>query len=155
MASLQEKLNEAWKNALRSRDALRRDTLAGLRAAVKNAEISSRTAGVESAALDDAATLAVLEREAKKRREAIEEYTRLDRPDRADAERAELAIIEEFLPAQMSDGELETLVREVLNETGASKLSDVGRVMQAVLPRVAGRADGRRVNALVRRLLAD
>ena len=135
---------------MRSGDTLRRDTLSGLRAAIKNVEIESR--GSENA-VDDAAVQRVIEREAKKRRDAIEEYEKAGRPDRAESERAELTILSEFLPAQLTDEELETLVAAVIQETGAEKMADMGRVMQVLVPRMEGRADGKRANAVVRRLL--
>jgi uncharacterized protein YqeY len=152
MASLLEQVTEAWKSALRSGDATRRETLAGVRAAVKNAEISARTAE-GSTQLDDAAVQQVIEREAKKRREAIEEYERLDRADRAVSERAELEILQEFLPTPLTDEELEALVRQTINEVGAEHNAAMGKAMQVLMPRIAGRADGKKASALVRKLL--
>ncbi|HVF09515.1 MAG TPA: GatB/YqeY domain-containing protein [Abditibacteriaceae bacterium] len=153
MATLLEQVTEAWKAAMRSGDTLRRDTLAGVRAAIKNAEINARTSGAGSAALDDAAVQQVIEREAKKRREAIEEYERVGRADRAAGERAELEILQEFLPAPLTDEELEALVREAIKEVGAEHTAAMGQVMQALMPRIAGRADGKRASALVRKSL--
>jgi uncharacterized protein len=159
MATLQEKLNDEWKAAMRSGDTLRRDTLSGLRAAIKNEEIQARTAGTGAgAALDDAAVRRVIEREAKKRRDAIEEYEKANRPDRAAAEKAELLILQEYLPQQMSEAELETLARQAIGEVdangGAKGAAALGAVMKALMPRVQGRADGKRVNEVVRRLLS-
>lgn len=154
MATLQEQINEGWKAAMRSGDTLRRDTLSGLRAAIKNWEINARTEGVTTAPLDDAVVQQVIDREAKKRRDAIEEYNRANRPDRAAAEQAELEILQEFLPAPLDQDELEVLVREAISEAGAQRAADMGRVMQLVIPRVAGRADGKQVSALVRQLLS-
>ena len=150
-SSAAEQITNAWKDAMRSGDTLRRDTLSGLRAAIKNVEIESR--GSENA-VDDAAVQRVIEREAKKRRDAIDEYEKAGRADRAESERAELAILSEFLPAQLTDEELETLVAAVIAETGAAKMADMGRVMQVLVPRMEGRADGKRANAVVRRLLS-
>ena len=152
MATLLEQVTEAWKAALRSGDATRRETLAGVRAAVKNAEINART-GEGSTQLDDAAVQQVIEREAKKRREAIDEYERLGRADRAVSERAELEILQEFLPAPLTDEELEALVRQTINEVGAEHTAAMGKAMQVLMPRIAGRADGKRASALVRKLL--
>ncbi len=124
----------------------------------KNAEINARTGGTTasgtgSTPLDDAAVQQVIEREAKKRREAIEEYERLGRPDRAVSERAELEILQEFLPPPLTDEELEALVRQTINEVGAEHTAAMGKAMQALMPRIAGRADGKRAGALVRKLL--
>lgn len=138
---------------MRSGDTLRRDTLSGLRAAVKNAAIEGRAAGDDSTSLDDEATQKVIEREAKKRRDAIEEYEKAGRADRAASERAELEILQEYLPQQMTDAELESTVGAVIAETGAAGPADMGRLMKALMPRVQGRADGKRVNEVVRRLL--
>ena len=138
---------------MRSGDTLRRDTLSGLRAAIKNMEIEARGSESEGA-IDDAAVQRVIEREAKKRRDAIEEYEKAGRSDRAEAERAELAILAEFLPEPLTDEELEALVQAVIEETGATKMADMGRVMQALVPRMEGRADGKQANGVVRRLLS-
>ena len=155
MATLTERITDEWKSAMRSGDTLRRDTVNILRAAIKNAEIGNRTGGVGTGeGLDDAAVQQVIEREAKKRRDAIEEYNKAGRPDRAAQEQAELEILQEFLPAAMSDEELEAATRAAIQEAGATVPADMGKVMKVLLPRVAGRADGKRVNTLVRQLLA-
>src|SRR5687767_4235486 len=110
MASLQEQITEAWKDAMRSGETQRRDTLSMLRAAIKNVEIEARSGG-ESTSLDDAAVQRVIEREAKKRRDAMEEFDKAGRTDRVEAERAELAILQEFLPQPLSEEEVEVLAR--------------------------------------------
>ncbi len=153
MSTLQERLNDDWKTAMRNKDALRRDTLSGLRAAIKTAQINART-GEGDIVFDDEATMQIIEREAKKRRDSIEEYTKANREDLASKERDELEIVQDYLPQQLSDEELQTIVREVVAETGASKAADMGAVMKALMPRVAGRADGKRVNGVVRGLLS-
>jgi uncharacterized protein YqeY len=153
MATLIEQITDGWKAAMRSGDTQRKDVLSTLRAAVKKEEIDSRSGG-ESKEMDDAAVLRVIEREAKKRRDAAEEYEKVGRTDRAEAERAEAAILGEFLPTQLTDAELETIVRAAVAETGASAPSDLGKVMPKVLPQVAGRADGKRVSGMVRQILA-
>lgn len=133
----------------------RRDVLSGLRAAVKNAEIEARTSGGEGVGtMEDEGVLRVVEREAKKRRDAIEEYSKVNREDRAQIEREELAILQEFLPAQLSDEELETLVRETITAAGASTPKDMGEVMKLLSPRIQGRADGKTASNLVRQLLS-
>ncbi len=139
---------------MRSGETQRKDVLSTLRAAVKKEEIDSRVGG-ESKELDDAAVMRVIEREAKKRRDAAEEYEKHGRADRAELELAEAAILGEFLPQQMADDELETIVRAAIAEIGASAPGDMGKVMPKVLPQVAGRADGKRVSAMVRQLLAN
>jgi len=153
MLNLQQQLNEEWKTAMRNKDALRRDTLSGLRAAIKRAEIDARS-GDGDVFFDDAQSQAVIEREAKKRRDSIDEYTKANRDDLAAKERDELAILAEFLPQQLSDDELEALVKVALEESGAKTPKDMGVLMKTLMPRVQGRADGKRVNEVVKRLLA-
>jgi uncharacterized protein YqeY len=152
MLNLQQQLNEEWKTAMRNKDALRRDTLSGLRAAIKRAEIDART-GDGDVVFDDAQSQVVIEREAKKRRDSIDEYTKANRDDLAAKERDELAILAEFLPQQLSDDELEALVKVALEESGAQTPKDMGVLMKTLMPRVQGRADGKRVNEVVKRLL--
>ena len=137
---------------MRLKDALRRDTLSGLRAAIKRAEIDART-GDGDVVLDDAQSQAVIEREAKKRRDSIDEYTKAKRDDLAQKERDELQILQEFLPQQFSDEELENLTRVAIGESGASSLKEIGAIMKVLAPRIQGRADGKRVNETIKRLL--
>lgn len=153
MSTLLERINEDWKGAMRSGDKLRRDTLSGLRAAIKNAEINARTDGAAGAPLDDAAVQQAVGREAKKRRDAIEEYNKANRPDRAAAEQAELDILQEFLPAPLSDDELKTIAQQAIAEADAHSLADLGRVMKILMPRIADRADGKQATAITRQLL--
>lgn len=137
---------------MKSGNTLRKDTLSGLRAAIKRAEIDARGTANEGE-LDDVATQAIVDKEGKKRREAIEEYTKAKRADLADKERAELAVIVEFLPPPLSDAELEVIVRETVAETGASGAKDMGKVMAALQPKIAGRADGKKASSMVREAL--
>src|SRR4028119_1697000 len=118
MSTLSERITDEWKSAMRSGDTQRRDTMSGLRAAIKRAEIDARsgTTGSEAWSGSDAEVQGVIEREAKKRRDAIDEYSKAGREDRADLERAELEILQEFLPQQLSDEELETVVRAAIEE---------------------------------------
>ncbi len=154
MATLSEQINTGWKDAMRAGDALRKDTLSMLRAAIKRAEIDTRGTDKTFAAESDDDVRAVIEREAKKRRDAIEEYEKAARPDRAQAERDELQVLQAFLPQQLSTEELREIVRAAIASTGASDMKQVGLIMKAVLPQVAGRADGRAINALVREELS-
>ena len=133
--------------AMRARDTARRDALRLLVAAFQNARIA---AGHE---LSDEEATRVLQREAKQRRESITEYERGRREDLAGREREELRIIEGFLPRPLTEPELTDLARQVVAEVGASSPGDLGRVMRPLMERVAGRADGRRANEIVRGLL--
>jgi uncharacterized protein YqeY len=149
--SLQQQIVDGWKDAMKSGQTQRRDVLSGLRAAVKNAEIEAKS-GIGR--LDDAGVQKVVEREAKKRRDAMEEYAKVGRDDRVQTEREELEILQEFLPAQLSDEELETLVRETIAEANASSPKEMGAVMKLLSPKIAGRADGRAASECVKRLLS-
>lgn len=109
----------------------------------------------QDAKLGDGDEVAVLQRERKKRLEAAEAYSDADRTDQANAERFEAELIEGYLPAQLSDQELTELVEAALAETGASEQKQMGQVMSALMPKVGGRADGKRVSAAVREKLGS
>lgn len=145
-ATLQAHLTEA----MRSKDRVRAGTLRMALTAITTEEV----AGKEHRELSEEEVLRVVTKEGKKRREAAEAYRQARRPELAEAEEAELAVLEEYLPAQLSDEELETLVREAVAESGASDLRGMGQVMKVLQPRVAGRAEGGRVAAIVKRALA-
>lgn len=149
MSQIVETITSQWKDAMKSGDSLRKETLSSLRAAIKKAEIDART-GNE---LDEVARQGIIDKEAKKRRESIEEYTKANRIDLADKEKAELEIIAEFLPQQMSDDELLVVVRECIAEVGAATPKDMGKVMGVLVPKIAGKADGKKASNLVKELL--
>lgn len=151
MADLKERLRTDLTVAMRARDQVRLRTLRMALTAITNEEV----AGEESRELSDDDIVKVLTREAKKRREAAEAFGSAGRADQAAAERAEGDVLAEYLPAQLGDDELARIVSEVIAETGASGMSAMGQVMKAVTPRVAGRAEGARVAAEVRRRLTS
>ena len=151
MSQIVETITAQWKDAMKSGDSLRKDTLSSLRAAIKKAEIDART-GTE---LDENARQSIIDKEAKKRRESIEEYTKANRLDLADKEKAELDIIAEFLPSQLSDDELLVIVRDCIAEVGAATPKDMGKVMGVLVPKIAGRADGKKASNLVKELLSQ
>jgi uncharacterized protein len=150
MTGLKERLQADLTTSMKARDELRSATLRMVLTAVKSEEVAGKTARV----LDDAEIVTVLGREAKKRREAAEAFTEGGRPERADRERAEEEVIAAYLPAQLTDDELRDLVAAAVSETGASGPQAMGQVMKAVSPRTAGKAEGGRVAAEVRRQLA-
>lgn len=149
MSTLETRLHEDLTAAIRSRDEVTSATLRMALTAVKNEAVS----GAEARELSDADVVAVLGREAKKRREAATAYDDAGRPELAARERAELAVLEGYLPAQLSDEELVALVAEAVAETGADSPRAMGTVMKVLTPRVAGRAEGGRVAAAVRAAL--
>ena len=146
--SLQSQLVDALKQSMIAKDADRTGTLRLIKAALGYAMIEKK---VE--ALADADVLAVVQREAKKRKDAIDEYEKAGRPELAEKERAELKTISEFLPKQLSPEEVEALVRDAIAEVGATSKKDMGVVMKAAQAKAAGRADGKAISALVGRLL--
>ena len=145
---LQSRIREEMQAAWRAGDTGRRDTLRLLIASIENARIDL---GHDPT---DEDVLRVLQREAKQRRDSIEQYEQGDRQDLAAAEQAELDIIATYLPAELTDAELDDLLGAVIAEVGATSAADLGAVMRSAMPRVDGRADGNRVNQRVRDLLA-
>src|SRR4051812_24105628 len=135
---------------MRARDEVATATLRMALAAITTEEVS----GSSARQLADNEVLKVLAREAKKRREAAEAFSSADRPELAERERAEGAVLDRYLPTQLSDEEVAELVRAAIAETGATGLPQMGAVMKAAQGRAAGRADGRRLSTEVRRQLA-
>ena len=150
MSTLEQRLHDDLTAAIRSREEVTSATLRMALTAVKNEDVS----GTEARELSDADVVAVLGREAKKRREAATAYDEAQRPELAARERAELAVLEGYLPAQLGDDELAALVAEAVAETGADSPKQMGQVMKVLTPRIAGRADGGRVAAAVKAALA-
>jgi uncharacterized protein len=150
MAELKDRLRADLTAAMKARAEVRTRTLRMVLTSVTNEEV----AGDSARELSDDEVLRLLAREARRRREAADAFAAAGRADQAAAERAEDQVLAEYLPAQLSDAELAALVAEVISETGASGMSAMGQVMKAVTPRVAGRAEGGRVAAEVRRALA-
>ncbi len=145
---LRERLQQDMHRAAKDRKALAVSALRMAIAEVKNREIEER------GELSDEGVLKVLASLVKRGREAVDLYAKGNRPDLVEKESAEIAILEGYLPKGLSDAEVEALVREAIAAAGVSGPSAVGRVMKDVMPRVAGRADGKKVNEIVRRLLA-
>jgi uncharacterized protein YqeY len=148
--NLQEKLNEDMRKALRKKEALRLSTIRLLLAAIKNLEIAKG----KDKELKESDLIGVLSAEAKKRKEAIEEYEKGKREDLVEKETKELEIIKEYLPEELSPEELEKIIEETIEEVGARDLKDMGKVMGAIMGKVKGRADGKVINQTVREKLA-
>ena len=146
--SLQQRVTDELKSSMLARQTVRTGTLRMLKAALGYAQIEKKTE-----TLPDADVMAVIQREAKKRRDAMDEFEKGGRAEMAANEKAELEVLSEFLPKALSAEDLESLVRGVITEIGATSKKDMGAVMKAAQAKIDGRADGKSVSALVSRLL--
>ena len=149
-SSLKAKIQHDLHDAMRARDKVRSGTLRMTLTAITNAEV----AGDEARELSDAEVLKVVAKEAKKRKESAAAYTDAGRPELAAVEESELEILEAYLPAQLEDDELRDIVSRAVVATGATGMPQMGLVMKAAQAEVAGRADGGRVAAVVKQVLA-
>ncbi len=142
--TLKAQINEAMKTAMRARDKQRLGTIRLIQSEIKRIEVDER---IE---LDDTRLLAILDKMTKQRRDSLKQYEDANREDLAAQERFEIDVISQFLPAALSDAELETLVADAVASTGASSMADMGKVMGVVKPQVQGRADMGAVSKLVK-----
>ncbi len=143
------KLQTALKEAMVNKDNTRRDVIRMTLNALTQVEVDTRQQLSAEEAMN------ILQKEAKKRRESIDEAEKAGRSALADQEKLELVILEEFLPKQLSRDEIESLAREAIAQTGAASANDMGKVMGALMPKVKGVADGKMVNQVVRELLSS
>ena len=150
--SLKDRISEDIKTAMKAKDKLRLETVRSIKKVIIEDESTVRGKGQD--ALTAEQELAILTRLAKQRKDAIAQYTDAKREDLAEKEAAELAIIEEYLPAQMSDEEIEAVIDGLIAKTGASSAKDMGKVMGPAMKELKGRADGAKVQALVKAKLA-
>jgi len=145
---LADRLQQEIKTAMLAKDAARLNALRMLKSAIGYAQMEKKTE-----ALSDSDLIAVVQREVKKRRDSVEQYTNGGRPELAAKESAEISVLETFLPKPLSPEELEALIRETIQEIGATDKKQMGAVMKAVQAKVAGRADGKTISGLVGKLL--
>ena len=145
--TLRDKLEADIREAMRRRDRARVDTLRYLKSVIQLAEKP------QGKALDDPAMVEVVAKQVKERRESIKMFEQGSRADLAGKEAAELAVLEEYLPPQLSQNELVQLIQDVINEVEAKSIQDKGRVMGRLMPQVRGKADGAKVNSLVSKLM--
>ena len=143
------KLSDELKDALRARDELRKRTLRMALAAIKNVEID------KGSELDEPAILAILQKEVKNRQETIEGAQQAKRDDLIVEARAEIAVLEAFLPQALTSNELEKLAREAIAESGATSPREMGNVMRLLMPKIQGRADGKDASQIVQKLLGQ
>lgn len=146
-AELKQKLTNDLKQAMRGGDKVRRSVIRLVMAAIKNAEISKQ------ATLDDSDILGIIAKEVRQHQESIEAFKQGNRDDLVAQEEAELAVLKEYLPRQMTRDEIITEARQVIEEMGAQGLGDKGKVMPRLIAQLKGKADGREINAVVTELL--
>lgn len=147
--SLKQKLETDLRQAIRAKDNVRRSVIRLAMAAIKNAEIAKQTT------LDEAEILGVIAKEAKQRHESIEAFGQGNRPDLVAREETELAILQEYLPRQLTREEIIAEAQKMIAETGAQGPRDKGKVMSQLIPRLKGRADGKEINTVVTELLSS
>ena len=145
--SLKDKLMEEFKSSMRSKDTIRKNTVTMVRAAIKQREVDER---IE---LGDEEVLEIISKQLKEKKMAIEEFRKGNRQDLVDLTEAEMSILLEYLPKQLSEEEVEQIVRETIDEIGATSLKEIGTIMKTVMPKVKGRADGNMINQAVRKIL--
>ena len=143
-----QQIQEDLKRSLKAKDGNRVSVLRFLLSSIQNREIEKRDA------LDDDEVLLEISSAAKRRRESMEAFREGDRMDLVEKEEAELAILQEYLPEQLSTDEIRKVVQEVVQSTGAASASDIGKVMKELMPRLRGKADGKLVNEIVREVLS-
>ena len=148
--ALFDKISEDIKAAMKARDKVRLETLRN----IKKVFLEAKTAPGANDTLDDADAMKILQKLAKQGRETADTFTKANRQDLADEELAQAKIIEEYLPKPLSEAEIEEIVKKVIADTGASSMKDMGKVMGTASKQMAGKADGKTISAIVKRLLA-
>ena len=146
--SLKEKLNEDLKQAMRDKEVVKRDSIRAINTMIKQIEVDERRV------LDDAEVIKLVQRGIKQREEAISQYRAASRDDLVQKEQEQVDVFMLYLPKQLSDEELENGMKEIISEVGATSLKDMGKVMGVASKKFAGVADGKRINEMVKKLLA-
>lgn len=148
--ALFDQISTDIKDAMKARDKVRLETLRN----IKKVFIEAKTAPGANDTLEDAAAMKILQKLAKQGKESAATYTQQNRADLADAELAQVAVIEEYLPKALSEAEIEAIVKEIIAETGASSIKEMGKVMGLASKKMAGQADGGVISGIVKKLLA-
>lgn len=150
--SLKDKIGEDIKIAMKAKDKVRLETVRSIKKVLLEREVELRAKGKDSLSADD--EMQILVQQAKQRRDSIEQYIKANRPDLAEKEEAELAVIETYLPEQISDEELGKIVDQLIAKVGASSAKDMGKVMGVAMKELKGKADGKKIQELVKGKLA-
>lgn len=151
--TMADDIQSAWKEAMKARDP-KKDVLTLIRTEFKSAAMDNRAPGSSDTTPSDEVAMKVLKKMAKQRRESVAEFKKAGRDDLLQKEQAELDVIASYLPAEMSDDALMAIVTEVIESVGATSMADMGKIMGPAMAKVAGQADGKRVQAAVRQKLA-
>ncbi len=147
MSELKKRLQEDLKKAMKEKDTFKRDTVRFLMSAIKQVEVDTRKE------LTDADIIKIIQKNVKQRQDAAAQYKEGGREDLYEKEMQEAAILQEYLPKQLSDEELEAALKEIIAEVGATSLKDMGKIMGVATKKLAGVADGKRINETVKKLL--
>ena len=145
--SLKKELMEDLKLSMKNKDSIRKNTITMVRAAIKQKEIDER---IE---LEDEEILAIISKQLKEKKNAIEDFKKGERQDLVELTEKEMEILLEYLPEQLTEEEIEKIVRETIEEVEANSMKDIGIIMKSVMPKVKGRADGNTVNKIARKIL--
>jgi uncharacterized protein YqeY len=148
MLSLKKRITDDMKSAMRAKNKERLMTIRLVLAVIKQQEVDTQEA------VDDQAVLAILDKQVKQRRDSIAQYDKAGRDDLADQERNEMVILQEYLPEQLTDSEIDALIQQALDTTGASAMSDMGKVMGFITPKAKGRADMGKISGLIKSRLS-
>ncbi|HAG79651.1 MAG TPA: glutamyl-tRNA amidotransferase [Cyanobacteria bacterium UBA12227] len=146
--SLKDRISEDIKTAMKAKDKVRLETVRSIKKLILEKEVSLRPQGQET--LTEAQEIELLAQLAKQRRESIEQYRKAGRDELAEQEAQELAILEEYLPGQLSDEEVSSVLDEIIAQTGATSIKDMGKVMGVAMQQLKGRADGQKIQTLVK-----
>ncbi|MBC2577270.1 GatB/YqeY domain-containing protein [Peptostreptococcus russellii] len=145
--SLKEKLQEDLKSSMKNKDTVRKSVITLIRAAIKQYEVDNRQE------LGDEGVIDIISKQLKQRKDSLVEFEKAGREDLIEETKSEIQVLEEYLPQQLSEDELEQIVIQTIAEVGATSMKDMGKIMSTIKPKTAGRADGRKINELVKKNL--
>nr|WP_308565458.1 GatB/YqeY domain-containing protein [uncultured Peptostreptococcus sp.] len=145
--SLKEKLQEDLKSSMKNKDTIRKSVVTLIRAAIKQYEVDNRVELADDAIID------IISKQLKQRKDSLVEFEKANRDDLIEETKSEIQVLEGYLPQQLSEEELEKIVIETIAEVGATSMKDMGKIMATIKPKTAGRADGRKINELVKKNL--
>ena len=145
--SLKEKLQEDLKSSMKNKDTVKKSVVTLIRAAIKQHEFDNRVELADDAIID------IISKQLKQRKDSLAEFVKANRDDLVEETKSEIQVLEGYLPQQLSEEELEKIVIETIAEVGATSMKDMGKIMATIKPKTAGRADGRKINELVKKNL--